>query len=94
MMDNDCLGSNARSIERHIDVLVLSAWLRARFSDEQMAALYFNRIYMGPGIYGWENAARAFYRRELGQLGDEDLECLGRRTRSPSRPRCDSRQSR
>lgn len=91
MMDTDCLGPDARTLERHIDVLVLSGWLRAWFSDDQIVTLYFGRLYMGRGVYGWEDAARGYYGRELELLTDEELECLGRRTRNPSRPRCDDR---
>jgi hypothetical protein len=91
MTDNHCLGSDKRTLERHIDVLVLSGWLRTWFSDDQIAALYFSRSYMGPGIYGWDEAARAYYGRELQKLGDEELQCLARRARNPSRPRCDHR---
>jgi hypothetical protein len=89
MTDDRCLGSDQQTVERHVDVLALSAWLSIWFSEDERTALLFSRTYMGPGIYGWDNAARAYYGRELNHLRNDELKCLARRTRNPSRPRCE-----
>ncbi|SBW08046.1 Penicillin-binding transpeptidase (fragment) [uncultured Alphaproteobacteria bacterium] len=53
--------SPERTIRRKVQELLLSFWLEAKFSKDQILALYFNRVYFGGGTYGIEAAARRFY---------------------------------
>lgn len=50
-----------RTVRRKVQELLLSFWLEAKFTKDQILELYFNRVYFGGGTYGIEAAARRFY---------------------------------
>lgn len=57
-----------RSVERKLQELVLSLWLEARFSKDEILSAYLNRVYYGSGAFGIEAAARVYYDRTAKDL--------------------------
>lgn len=91
VFDGACNGPPQQSIEWRVDRLAVDWWLRGWFTREELSAIFVSRIYMGRRVYGVDNAARAFYARELNALSGDELRCLVRKTRGPSRFKCNGK---
>lgn len=53
-----------RSWTRKLEEIILSLWLEVRFSKDEIAELYFNRVYFGAGNYGIGAAAYHYFGKE------------------------------
>ncbi len=57
--------SPKRSIKRKLQELIVSFWLERHFSKDQILTIYLNRVYMGPGLYGFSAAAQHYFGKNL-----------------------------
>lgn len=53
-----------RTWTRKLEEIILSLWLEARFTKDEIAELYFNRVYFGAGNYGIGAAAYHYFGKE------------------------------
>jgi penicillin-binding protein 1A len=77
--------SRDRTINRKVQELMLAFWLEAKFSKDQILALYLNRVYFGGGTHGVEAAARRFYARPAKNLDVYQSAALIGALKAPSR---------
>ncbi|MGE4527169.1 MAG: transglycosylase domain-containing protein [Rhodospirillaceae bacterium] len=77
--------SRDRTIHRKVQELLLAFWLEAKFSKNQILALYLNRVYFGGGTYGVEAAARRFYGRSAKDVDVYQAAVLIGSLKAPSR---------
>ncbi len=77
--------SRDRTINRKVQELMLAFWLEAKFSKDQILALYLNRVYFGGGTHGVEAAARRFYARPAKTLDIYQSAALIGALKAPSR---------
>ncbi|HSP26862.1 MAG TPA: transglycosylase domain-containing protein, partial [Saliniramus sp.] len=50
-----------RTAARKIQEAILSLWLEAKYSKDEILELYMNRVYFGAGAYGVDGAARRYF---------------------------------
>lgn len=50
-----------RTLRRKLQEVILSLWLEAKFSKDQIFTIYLNRVYFGQGVYGVDAAARHYF---------------------------------
>jgi penicillin-binding protein 1A len=53
--------SNARTVRRKAQELILTIWLEQRFSKDEILEIYLNRVYLGAGAWGVDAGARLFF---------------------------------
>jgi penicillin-binding protein 1A len=53
--------TNARTIRRKVQELLLTLWLEHRFSKQQILEIYLNRVYLGAGAWGVDAAAHQYF---------------------------------
>jgi hypothetical protein len=92
ILNSGCSGWTPEHGHSHvIDELVMMFALPVWFSRDELFAIFMSRAYMGidrgKRVYGFDNAARQFYGREIGELDASELACLVRKERAPSHPR-------
>ena len=77
--------TDERTITRKLDELVLSLWLEAEYSKNQILELYLNRVYFGAGAYGVEAASQRYFGKpaRLVTLGEAAI--LAGLVKAPSR---------
>ena len=85
--------SPKRSYKRKIQEVLVALWLEARYSKDQILALYLNRVYFGAGTYGVSAAAERYFGRAPNDLGLYELAMIAGLPKAPSRynPRVDPR---
>lgn len=64
----DPLGQSERTLQRKLKEMVLAIQLQARYSKEDILALYLNQAYFGNLAYGIEAAARAYFAKSAEEL--------------------------
>lgn len=77
------LNRREKTITRKLKEAFLALELESRFSKEEILTYYANHVYLGHGVYGFENASWFYFRKKLHQLNFVEklsLACL------PSRP--------
>lgn len=74
-----------RSLKRKIQELLLAFWLEARFSKNDILALYLNRVYFGAGAYGVQAAAETYFNRPVQSLTTGEAALLAGLLKAPSR---------
>lgn len=74
-----------RSFKRKIQELLLAFWLEARFSKQDILALYMNRVYFGAGAYGVQAAAETYFNRPVQSLTLGEAALLAGLLKAPSR---------
>ena len=74
-----------RSFKRKAQELLLAFWLEARFSKQDILALYFNRVYFGAGAYGVQAAAETYFNRPVQSLTLGEAALLAGLLKAPSR---------
>ncbi|MBN2752980.1 MAG: transglycosylase domain-containing protein, partial [Rhodospirillaceae bacterium] len=77
--------SRDRTLHRKVQELLLSFWLEAKFTKNQILALYFNRVYFGGGTYGVEAASQRFYGRSAKTISLYQAAVLVGSLKAPSR---------
>ncbi len=74
-----------RNFERKVQELLLSFWLEASFSKEQILTIYLNRVYFGAGAYGVAAAAQKYFRKSPTHLTLYESALLVGLLKAPSR---------
>lgn len=77
--------TQARTIKRKAQEMLLAFWLEVKFSKEQILTLYLNRVYFGGGAYGLDAAARKFYGHSARELSIAESAVLAGVVQAPSR---------
>jgi len=73
-----------RSITRKIREVLLAFWLEAKFTKEEILALYLNRIYFGSGTYGIDAATRKYFSRNIKDLTVAEAAMLAGLVKAPT----------
>ncbi len=83
--------SNARTVTRKAQELLLTLWLAHHFSKRQVLDIYLNRIYLGSGTWGVDAAARVYFGVSARHVTLWQAAVLAGLPRAPSRfnPRVD-----
>jgi penicillin-binding protein 1A len=83
--------SNARTVGRKVQELLLTLWLEHHFSKRQVLDIYLNRIYLGSGAWGVDAAARVYFGVSARRVTLWQAAVLAGLPRAPSRfnPRVD-----
>lgn len=81
-----------RNVKRKVQELMLSFWLEATYSKDQILEAYLNRVYFGAGAYGIEAAARTYFGKSARRLNIRESALLAGLLKAPSRysPRNDA----
>lgn len=74
-----------RNIRRKVQELLAALWLEARFTKEQIFAIYANRVYLGAGIQGMEAAARRYFNKSVRHVTLHEAALLAGLLKAPSR---------
>lgn len=74
-----------RTLERKIQEVVLSLWLEARYSKDQILEMYLNRVYLGAGAYGVDAAARRYFGKSAANLSLKEAATIAGLLKAPSR---------
>lgn len=78
------LNSN-RSLDRKLREGVLAMALEAKFSKQQILALYLNKVYFGGGAYGIDSASRKFFSHPATHLSVGESAIIAGLVKAPSR---------
>ncbi len=83
--------SNARTLRRKVQELLLTFWLDRHFTKRQILEIWLNRVYFGSGAWGIDAAARLYFGIPASRLSLWQAAVLVGLPRAPSRfnPRAD-----
>jgi penicillin-binding protein 1A len=73
-----------RTMKRKFEEVILSLWLEWHFTKDQIAELYFNRIYFGAGNYGIGAGAYSYFGKEAKELNLAESALLVGLIKAPS----------
>jgi penicillin-binding protein 1A len=74
-----------RSLQRKFQELLLAFWLEARFSKQEIMAIYLNRVYLGSGAFGVDAASRRYFNKSARELTLYESALLAGLLKAPSR---------
>ncbi|TYC54070.1 penicillin-binding protein [Rhodobacterales bacterium] len=74
-----------RTLKRKIQELVLSFWLEAEYSKDEILEMYLNRVYLGSGAYGVDAAARRYFGKSARLLTIAEAATIAGLLKAPSR---------
>lgn len=74
-----------RTIRRKMQELVLSLWLEAKYSKDEILEMYLNRVYLGGGAYGVDAAARRYFGKSARLVTLAEAATLAGLLKAPSR---------
>ncbi|MBO0347211.1 penicillin-binding protein [Roseibium sp. CAU 1637] len=74
-----------RTIKRKIQELVMSFWLEANFSKDEILEMYLNRVYLGAGAYGVDAASRRYFSKSARSISVAEAATLAGLLKAPSR---------
>jgi penicillin-binding protein 1A len=77
--------TQARTLDRKLQELVLALWLEHKFTKAEIFDLYLNRVYFGAGAYGVEAAAQRYFGKPARQVTLAEAAMLAGLVKSPSR---------
>ena len=77
--------SAEQTYRRKAQELILAVWLEAKFSKDEILALYLNRVYFGGGAYGIEAAAERYFQKDAKDLSLGEAALLAGLLKGPSR---------
>lgn len=85
--------SNARTLRRKVQELLLTFWLERHFTKRQILEIYLNRVYLGSGTFGIDAAAHVYFGVSARRLTLWQAAVLAGLPRAPSRfnPHADPR---
>lgn len=83
--------SNARTVRRKVQELLLTFWLERHFTKRQILEIWLNRVYFGSGAWGIDAAAQVYFGIPARRLALWQAAVLVGLPRAPSRfnPRAD-----
>jgi penicillin-binding protein 1B len=77
-----------RTIGRKIEEIFLALFIETRLNKEQIFELYANRVYLGQqgnfGIFGFGDAAQAYFHKDVGELNLPEAALLAGLIRGPN----------
>ena len=74
-----------RTFKRKIQEVVLSFWLEAKFSKNEILEIYLNRVYFGSGSYGVDAASRRYFSKSSRDVNLAEAALLAGLLKAPSR---------
>ncbi len=74
-----------RTLLRKLRELMLSLWLEARLSKDDILTLYLNRVYLGAGAYGVEAASQRYFGKSARKVNLQEAAMLAGLLKAPSR---------
>jgi penicillin-binding protein 1A len=74
-----------RTLRRKVQEALAALWLEAKFTKEQIFAIYANRVYLGAGTYGMEAASRRYFGKSVRQVTLLESAVLAGLLKAPSR---------
>jgi penicillin-binding protein 1A len=74
-----------RTASRKIQEAILSLWLEAKYSKDEILELYMNRVYFGAGAYGVDGAARRYFDKPAEDVTVAEAAMLAGLVQAPSR---------
>jgi penicillin-binding protein 1A len=77
--------SSERTWSRKIKEAIFARRLEARYSKNEILALYLNHIFLGNGAYGVEAAARRYFDKDVAELDLGQMALIAGLARAPSR---------
>lgn len=77
--------SNARTMARKLEEVMLAVWIEARLSKSDILELYLNRVYLGSGAYGVGAASRRYFGKSARNLTLAEAALLAGLLKAPSR---------
>jgi penicillin-binding protein 1A len=77
--------SSERTWSRKIKEAIFARRLEARYSKNEILALYLNHIFLGNGAYGVQAAARRYFDRDVSDLDLGQMALIAGLARAPSR---------
>jgi penicillin-binding protein 1A len=77
--------SSERTWSRKIKEAIFARRLEARYSKNEILALYLNHIFLGNGAYGVQAAARRYFDRDVVELDMGQMALIAGLARAPSR---------
>jgi penicillin-binding protein 1A len=85
--------SNARTLRRKIQEVVLTLWLERHFTKREILEIWLNRVYLGSGAWGVDAAAKLYFGVSARKISLWQAAMLAGLPRAPSRfnPRTDPR---
>ncbi len=83
--------SNARTLRRKVQELLLTLWLERHFSKSEILEIWLNRVYLGAGAWGADAASQLYFGVSARRLSLWQSAMLAGLPRAPSRfnPRAD-----
>ncbi len=83
--------TNARTAKRKIQELLLTFWLEAHFTKQEILEIWLNRVYLGSGAWGVDAAAQMYFGSSARDLNLWQSAVIAGLPRAPSRfsPRVD-----
>lgn len=77
--------TNARTVRRKVQELLLTVWLERHFSKNEILEIYLNRVYLGSGAWGMDAAARMYFGTSARRVTLAQAAVLAGLPRAPSR---------
>jgi penicillin-binding protein 1A len=77
--------TNARTVRRKVQEVMLTLWLEHRFTKQQILEIYLNRVYLGAGAWGMDAAARTYFGVSARHVTLAQAAVLAGLPRAPSR---------
>jgi penicillin-binding protein 1A len=77
--------SNARTVKRKVQELLLTFWLEQHFTKQEILEIYLNRVYLGSGTWGMDAAAKMYFGISARRLSLAQAAVLAGLPRAPSR---------
>lgn len=77
--------THERTFDRKLQEALLALWLEAKFTKDEILALYLNRVYLGGGAYGVEAAAQRYFGKSARDVTLPEAAMLAGLLKAPSR---------
>ncbi|MFN2608092.1 MAG: transglycosylase domain-containing protein [Acidimicrobiales bacterium] len=77
-------GSSQRTLIRKLKEAVIAVKIEHKYTKQQILERYLNTVYFGRGAYGVEAAAKAYFDKDVSQLGLPESSYLAGIIRTPS----------
>ncbi len=77
--------TNARTMRRKVQELLLSVWLERSFSKREILEIWLNRVYLGSGAWGVDAAARLYFGVSARRISLWQAAMIAGLPRAPSR---------
>lgn len=76
--------SNEKKLERKIKEAYLAIQIEKQLTKDQILEAYLNRIYLGQGAYGVQEAAQTYFSKDVGELTLAECALIASITKNPN----------